>query len=1059
MRARNVCTIPPACPFLDTFVDAFLAGDVVPGAPGAADDPLWLADARIFVPTQRSARALADAFRARSGTGSVVLPRILPLGALEATEPDFAFTDPSDERPGADLAAGAPLPPAASPVWRRLRLAALIKRWAQAIGGALRTVDGTGTATVDDSEAFRVATSSADAFALAGALADLIDEFAIEDVAWRALDDLRMAEFDDYWRITTTFLSIAVTQWPAILAAHGLVDRSARQIALVDAQARALAGDGADAAGGPVVAIGSTGSNRATARLLAAIAASPRGAVVLPGLDPDLDAAAWTIVSGRLGEGQEPSFGHPQAALARLLRELDVARADVRPLGAPDPVLARRCRFVAEALRPADTTERWRDWRKAMPPADLAAALAGVTLVEAADEREEALCLAIAMREILEVPGRTGALMTPDRELARRVRGELLRWNVEVADTGGEPLANRPLGVVARLIAVAATGGAMRGAGMGTAAAGLDARGTGALLAHPLAVFGRPRQAVARLAAKLEVGVLRTVALAAKSTAAVFAEARALAGDHHAHPAQAAIDADDWAALAELWDDLAASLTPLMRLRGEHPLEAWVAAHRIAVEAVTLDAEIAADEDAALADIFAELEADAGLTFDAEGYGQLFARVAAEAALRNTDRPHPCLQIFGLIEARLMTADVVLLGGLDETIWPPPAQSDPFLNRPMRHDLGLSPPERRIGQTAHDFAQAMGNRAAVLSRAAKRGGSPCVPSRFLLRLGALGGAQWEGCRARGARLVELARLVDRSPVAPAPAKRPRPTPPMALRPVRLSVTQVETLRRDPYTIHAAHILKLQPLPQVGADLDPAGFGSLMHRALHEFTADPAAAGTPAARRAALEAIVRRVFAEALQDPVFAAFRWPIIARTMELFLGYDAAQRETAVAIATEFDGRLTFALADLSPFTLTARADRIDRHRDGSATLIDYKTGQPPGLAEVQVGFAPQLTLEAVMLREGGFGAPHMAPVAATYLKLGGRTGGAVRELTFEDESFEEVARRHFDGLKRMLSSFRDPGTGYPSRPYPKYARSYGDFDHLARVREWSLGSEGEGA
>ena len=155
----------------------------------------------------------------------------------------------------------------------------------------------------------------------------------------------------------------------------------------------------------------------------------------------------------------------------------------------------------------------------------------------------------------------------------------------------------------------------------------------------------------------------------------------------------------------------------------------------------------------------------------------------------------------------------------------------------------------------------------------------------------------------------------------------------------------------------------------------------------------------------------------------------------------------------------MAFALADGSEFVLTARADRIDRHRDGAVTLIDYKTGQPPGLTEVRIGFAPQLTLEAAMLREGGFGPTHQGSIAATYLKLGGRDGGFVRQLTFDDEPFAAVVDRHFAGLQRLLSSFRLEATGYPSRPFPKYARRFGDFDHLARVREWSLAGDEESA
>ncbi len=1036
MRAPNVYTISPAQPFLATVVERFLAGDLGIGA-APAGDPLALAATRIYVPTQRAARALAAEFRTRAAGPSIVLPRILPLGALEATEAELLFAEP-------DPASGLPLPPAASSIWRRLRLAELIGRWAEAIGGALRSVGADGKAVVDATEAFRVATSPADAFALAGDLARLIDEMTIEDVAWQSLDELQMAGFDDYWRITTTFLEIAVTAWPQMLEDRGLVDRAARQKLLVDAQAGELAA-GRDA--GPVLAIGSTGTNRATARLLAAIASAPRGAVVLPGLDRDLDAIAWRVVSGALESGDEPSFGHPQAAMARLLPVLGLDRAGVLPLGMPPaPAATTRERFVAEALRPADTTDAWRGWKKSVPAADLAAALAGVTLVEATDEREEALALAVALREVLETPGRTAALVTPDRDLARRVRGELLRWNVEVTDTAGEPFAGRPLGVFARLVAAAAATG--------------SAGDLGALLAHPLTAAGQDRSDVARRAAKLEIAVLRAVPLAGRSPGELFAAARAAASDRHAHPAQKSLRDEDWIAMAELWDAFEAALAPLAALRrGSHTLAAWAEAHRCAVTATAGQAAVAADEADALEGLLDELAPETGtLRFDAEGYGLLFGRLAGEIALRNTDHPHPRLQILGLLEARLVDADVVLLGGLDETVWPPAAPTDAFLNRPMRHELGLTPPERRIGQTAHDFTMAMGTGTVVLSRAGKRGGAPTVASRFLLRLEALGGKAWQPVRERGARLLKLARNLDRPLTDPVPARRPNPRPPLALRPTQLSVTAIETLRRDPYAVHAQRILGLQRLPQVEDDLGAADYGSLMHAALHAFVGNAAADGTAAIRRAALERIVRETFREALADPVFRTFRWPVLLKTIDLFLAYDATQRDRGGSIDVETDGALAFALADASEFILTARADRLERHIDGTATLTDYKTGQPPGAREVQVGFAPQLTLEAAILREGGFGAAPRGEIAATYVKLGGKDGGFVRAIRFEDgESFDACVDRHFAGLKQLLSSFRHLETGYPSRPFPKYAKPDGPYDHLARVREWSLAGDEE--
>jgi ATP-dependent helicase/nuclease subunit B len=1030
MASPKVFTISPALPFLDTFVESLDAGDLI----GPVAGGLARADMTIYVPTRRAAQTLAETFLARAPHGTAILPRILPLGALESTEGALLFEEADAE--GTRLA----LPAAASPVWRRFQLTRLIHDWARAIDGAVCRVDPSGQVIIDPSEAFRVATSVVDAFALAGALADLIDEMQIEDVSWRALDDLDMASFDDYWRITTRFLSIAIDAWPKVLAETARVDPTARRIALIDAQARRYAA-GEDTR--PVLAIGSTGSNRATARLLAAVARAPLGAVVLPGLDRDLDEAAWQSIAGGTAPYLEASFGHPQAALARLLPILGVRRADVRPLGPqPSPAAALRARLIAEALRPADTTETWKGFRRAHPAKTLAAALADITLVEAADEREEALCIAVALREVLETPGRRAALITPDRELARRVRGELLRWDVEIDDSGGEPLARTPLGILARLVIAAA-------------ASGLAARDVGALLAHPLATFGLERSDIARRAAQLDLAVLRCVPARGRAMSQVLREARLLAQRPHAHRAQKALRDADWAALDALWQRLDDAVAPLLSLtNGTHDVAAFVAAHRAALDAIAGDR--AEDEDAALTGLFDELATggEGSIALRADDYALLFGRLLNDATLRTAAHAEPRLQILGLLEARLLHVDLAILGGLDETIWPPPARADAFLNRPMRHALGLTPPERRLGQTAHDFQQAMGQPEVIVTRALKRAGTPCVASRFLLRLEALAGEAWQTCRQRGLQLRDLAERLDKNQQAAVPIKRPCPTPPVALRPQRLSVTQIETLRRDPYAIFASEILRLAALPNVGAVFDPRLVGERIHAALQRFTsAMPSeAAATSDIRRAALLEVLADEFADMADDPHFGSVRWPLLQKAADVFLSFDSEQRRLADAIMTEIGGQLDLVLADLSPFTLRARADRIDFRRDGSALLVDYKTGQPPGQREISVGFAPQLTLEAAILREGGFGRVHTGPIEAVYLKLGGKDGGKVHNVKFDDEEFLACVDRHLDGLKQLLSSFRLEDTAYPSRPFPKFAKRDGDFDHLARVREWSL-------
>jgi ATP-dependent helicase/nuclease subunit B len=1028
MPPKHVFTVAPGAPFLKSFVAALLDGRIVEGFSRALG-PLDLALATIYVPTRRAARALVDEFADALGGPATLLPRILPLGGLETTEIDLLFEEPTLDAPLGTAQA-------ASAIWRRMQLAALVQKWALALRHAIIAVNADGSFATDDRESCLVGTSAADAWHLAGALADLIDELTIEEVAWEKLDPLALPEFDQYWRITLDFLNIAVTQWPAILASNDLVDAARRQQILVDAQiGRIKAG-----CAGPVIAIGSTGTNSATARLLAAIAAAPHGAVVLPGLDLWLDEASWR----RIGDAQadEPGFGHPQAALRRLLGVLGTERENVTELGNPTPARAARDKFLSEALRPADTTEAWRSYRER---ADAnTAALDSVILIEAADEREEALALAIALRQVLETPKATAALVTPDRDLARRVGAELRRFGVEIDDSAGEPLSASPYGRLVRLTMPARSS---------------ELVDFVALLAHPLTNLGLARAEIERLAPLFEIGVLRQFRRLPSAAAEAISAARRIAAERFAHPAQKRIGDDDWERLEDLLTRLQAALAPLAFLSGAHSLRTWIEAHRRALDAVAPD--VRGEDIAAFDDLFSELHRCAlpDLRFNAEAYALFLTQAMADVMLRQPRRTHPRLKIFGLLEARLMEVDVMLLGGLDETIWPPQGYGDAFLNRPMRAALGLTPPERKIGQTAHDFVMAMGHERVIMSRALKRDGTPAVASRFVQRLAALGGEEFEPCRARGRAFLALARAIDRPAEASVACKRPMPRPPVELRPRRLSVTRIETLRRDPYAIYAEFVLKLLALPAAEESEERRVMGSAIHKVLADFGTRYWQGILPSDALSTLEAMMRDAFRAELDDPDFAIFLWPRIERAMRFYFDFETRRRPLA-QLDVEIQDAIDIPLADGTRFTLSAVADRLERLADGSVTLVDYKTGAPPGMDEVRVGFAPQLTLEAAMARRGAFGlAPETRVGHALYIKLLGKDGGKERLLRFKrkgyaDESIADVAEEHFASLVELLGQFREPATAYPPRPFPKFAARYSAYDHLARVKEWALGA-----
>jgi ATP-dependent helicase/nuclease subunit B len=1025
MPPSRVYSIAAGVPFLETFVDALCSGHFFP-------PPVDLGATTIYVPTQRAAAALTSVLMNQITAASTLLPTILPLGALEG-ESDSLISDEW----ASDALFEEPIAPAIGPLERRMILTRMILEWAHAVRHAIRSVDDQGRRQIDPHESLLVATSPIDAFCLSADLAQLIDEFIIENVDWQKLTTLCLNRFDDYWRITLDFLTIAMRHWPKVLQERGLMDRAGRQVVLLEREIAKL-----PYRSGPVIAAGSTGTNHATARLLAAISRSPNGIVILPGLDTDLDQKSWQMI-GETGPGKDSFASHPQAALRRLLPILGIAREAVVPLGRkPSP----RLRFVNEAMRPATATATWRRFinREGLLAIDMA--LGDLVMIEAADEREEALSVAIVLREALQTPDASAALITPDRGLAERVRVELKRWGIALEDSGGMPLTRAAAGAFARLI--------MAYAASGSAANLL------ALAAHPLARVGMPSNDTADLVEAFELGIIRPrlAPLRFDDLSRLVEQSRVQVGEPHAHPSQRRISARTWERLADYLGRLSHALSPLNALANRASMAHWLSAHRSAFESLIAttpeslpDPEWGLSELTSLFDLLSD-SAGLSLPLDAREYAAIFDAAAKETLVRHSQQTHPRLAILGLLEARLLRFDVAVLGGLDETIWPPQTDSDAFLNRPMRLELGLTPPERRIGQTAHDFVALLGAPQVFISRALKRGGTPAVASRFVQRLAALAGESLWGARRRaGDAYLELARAID-APAVSIRIKRPEPRPPVARRPTALSVTRIETLRRDPYAIFAEKILRLIPLEPVLTAPGPREIGILVHGLLADTVRQYPSGRLPEKALTDLVEAAQSRFASLLADAGFRAFRWPSITATLAGFVAWENDRRLQCQAILVEQRGELNIVLNDHSLFCLSATADRLELRDDGTLAVIDFKTGAPPSNREVMAGFAPQLTLEAAMAKRAAFAdLPPAFGMQGLYVKL--LKGEWLQEVPIGDaeHSFESLADEHFAGLTVLLNEFRDEATAYVARPYPQFAARFAPYDHLARVKEWS--------
>jgi ATP-dependent helicase/nuclease subunit B len=1003
-------------------------GDLAAGiwrALGSAS-PDALADATILLPNRRAVRALAEALVAASGQRAILLPNMRALGDLDEGEPPF--------EPG-DLSLD--LPPAISPQRRRFELAGIVAANQDLIDRELTAVS---------------------ALDLADALAAFLDACQIEEVGEIDLDALVEGDLALHWRQSAAFLKLATEAWPARLAELGLMDLTARRVALL----RRLQARGSQAPpAGVLIAAGSTGSTPATADLLAAIARAPRGCVVLPGLDLSLADTAWAKVGDQ----------HPQGALKRLLDSAGIARAEVRPwAGSAEAIDAGRWRrrIVSEALRPADETADWLSVIgdiNAESPTAIAQGLAGLTLMSARSEDEAAAAAALMLREALETPERTAALITPDAALARRVVAALARWNVTPDSSVGVSLAASPLGVLASLVA-------RQGADP------VDPVTLLAIVKHPLTRLGLAAADLDRARRDLERQALR-----GPCPGSWDALRNRLAEN------DPALD------LATRLESALALAQPPPPLRGPPPPEGEVSAGVLSPPwgegrpngregGAPHEASTPASAARALAQCLEALAAGpdgqpalwAGQA--GESVGAVIASLIEDAAAlppvtpagfrdlldglltRGETRPggasHPRLKVLGVLEARLVRSDLTILAGLEEGTWPTPAPIDPFLSRPMRTALGLPAPERRIGLSAHDFAQGACAPEVVLLASERRGGSPAVPSRWLWRLRTLiAGARLEA--PNRPQVLAWARALDAPLADPAPslrtAVRPRPAPPLAARPRELPVTAVETWIRDPYAVYARRILRLRRLDPPDAPVEAMVRGSAIHKAF-ERLAGIELGEIDAESEAVIAALIHDELTTAGMPRARMAREIALAANVAPWVLAFERRRRPGA-RLLIEQSGRLEFD-APGGPFAVTARADRIEA-REGLADILDFKTGRPPGQEEVEIGLAPQLTLTAAILAAGGFAdLGPLSPGQLLYVRVtGGRKPG--EELARGGEDSALPAAKALAGLKRRVARFDDPAAPYVSWAIPKFTTSAGDYDHLARVWEWRVIGESE--
>lgn len=832
----------------------------------------------------------------------------------------------------------------------------------------------------------------------AATLGSALDTLTLEGLRAAELDGVAPADLSAWWARTTAELRVVAELWPAQLAAEGRIDEAARRVALYELTAKRWAETGAG--GRLVVAAGIAQAPTALHQLLRVISRLPNGAVVAPGLDLRMPEEAWGAL-----KPLDPSLAaHPQAALKALLDALGVSRDEVELWDGDGASTAARVSAVARALDPAAFT--------GSAAAD-GAALADVTLIEAATPAEEALVAAAALRRALETPEQTAALITPDRELAARTVQALRRWGIEADDSAGVPLSQTPPGVFVRLLADAA-------------AAGFAPVPLLAMLQHPFA-GGQDRPTHLDAVRQLDMTLRR------KRPGPGLGGYASLVDD----------------ATEVWWVALAAALEPLAA--AEHTLSDWL--ERLSAAGTALAGErLWAGEDGRTLGEWVEATARASEPFGAVRVGELpalLAQLMGEVAVRPTHGLHPRVSVLGLLEARLSRADVHVLGGLNEGVWPAPPSPDPWLPPAVRKELGLPPAERRIGLGAHDFVAALGAPRVILTRARRDTEAPTIASRFVLRLLALARGRIEPDH----ELQSVARALDAPERPPRLVERPAPRPPLAARPRTLRLSQVDTLRSDPFAFYAAEVLRLGELDAPGAEPGPRERGIFLHEALDLW----AKSGS---RPADLVPFVRQRFAARFgSEPRLRALWWPRLQNALVWAAGeFERLRDEGWRYLASETGGELS-----IDGVTLRGRPDRVEIGPDGALAIIDFKSGSLPDVRPIAAGYALQPALLGLMAREGALpGVPPHAPARLEWWRLSGGKSepGKIRDavtLKWPDD----IAQRWDDGpgavdaaeaeLRAAIGLFLSGLAPFTAKLKPEFAGRSTSFDQLARLEEWA--------
>ena len=960
---KNVYNIPLSCSFWDVLADIYMSR--------YQDDYQKLSSTLFLVPNRRACHMLVAAFVRKQGLKPTVLPQIVPIMEIDDDElffNDFHLDDVSSEHK--------------LPINNKERLFLFTRMiMSKPRDFGLKQI------------------SLAQAFNLALDLANLIDTASNLNLSFDKLYDLVPEKYATHWQETLKLLKIITDFWPKILDERNALDACDYKKLLLYKQAELWQKEKTKK---PIVIAGITANFPAIVNMLKVVKECSNGEIYFSGIDMFVDDDYWEAIDE----------SHPQFELKEILSLLQINRKQISNICKPSNL--QRERFISELMRPAAVSYAWRNLQREF---DISQILEDVKVLECQSQRDEALTIALKMREVLTLPEKTAALITYDRDLARRVASELERFDIKIDDSAGIPLTLTPIGIFLRLIIEAA----------------LDIESDVkfiTLLKHPYTLFHQSPADFRKNVYNYELSLRQN------STSSN----------------------ENFFAFIEPMKEEICDFRNLL-LCSEIDFESVLLKHIQLVETLASSADVQGDKilwkgDAgkcAASFITKTMEAAKFLgNIRGQDYLSLFSELMNMESVRSTYGTHPRLSILGPIEARLCHFDYVILGEFNEGIWPKAEKADMWMSRPMKKDFGFSLPEKNTGILAADLSVFLASEHVILTRAERISGVPMKKSRWLLRMETiLDALNYDISFMHQNDFLSFINTLDK-PTRYEPILPPHPTPPVVARPHKLSASAVDLLVADPYSVFAKYILNLYPLKDLDLPLDQRDYGTLVHGIIEDFN-NNYTSSLPINALDILLDIGKKHFDDAHLEQEIKAFWWPKFVATAKIYLSLD--NRTDVVKINNEIKGEISYNLSN-GNVVFTAKADRIDVLRNGKINIIDYKTGKIPTKKQVESGHALQLLLEGLIASKGHFsGISHNGVANLIYWHLGSESSSK-NTLSFANEG-GNLLEQCETYLLKLINTFDMPSTPYYARPIPKYISKNTDYTHLARIKEWSVQEE----